>query len=150
MAGLVMPTSRKYDMATMSFEPVMWSFGGDFGDYEKNRVTIESRYTVDALRFYTDLMQSTSPGGRNMGYSEVAAEYIAGRAAMACNFFAFFPALASPRDNPDFYDKTGYFNSPAHIDPAGVRQRAVALGGQGMSINAHISPERQQRAKDFL
>jgi multiple sugar transport system substrate-binding protein len=150
MAGLVMPTSRKYDMATMSFEPVMWSFGGDFGDYLTNRVSIESQGTVDALRFYTELMEATSSGGRNMGYGEVAAEYIAGRAAMACNFFAFFPVIANPGDNPDFYDKTGYFNSPGHVDGAGVFRRAAALGGQGMSINAHVSPERQDRAKDFL
>jgi multiple sugar transport system substrate-binding protein len=150
MAGLVMATSRNYDMATMSFEPVMWSFGGDFGDYATNRVTVDSRATIEALRFYTDLMASTSAGGRNMGYGEVAAEYIAGRAAMACNFLAFFPAIANPGDNPDFYDKTGYFNSPAHVGPDGVRHRAVALGGQGMSINAHISPARQERAKDFL
>ncbi|HKP97143.1 MAG TPA: extracellular solute-binding protein [Fibrobacteria bacterium] len=150
MAGLVMATSRKYDMATMSFEPVMWSFGGDFGDFATNRVTIDSRGTVDALRFYAGLMESTSPGGRNMGYGEVSAEYIAGRAAMACNFLAFFPAIASAGENPDFFDKTGYFNSPAHVDAAGARRRAAALGGQGMSINAHISPDRQQRAKDFL
>lgn len=150
MAGLVMPTSRNYDMATMSFEPVMWSFGGDFGDYATNRVTIDSKGTVEALRYYTDLMQATSPGGRNMGYGEVAAEFIAGRAAMACNFMAFFPAIADPGNNPDFHDKTGYFNSPSHFDSAGVAHRAVALGGQGMSINAHISPARQDRAKDFL
>jgi multiple sugar transport system substrate-binding protein len=146
MAGLVMPTSRNYDMATMSFEPMMWSFGGDFGNYETNAVTVDGKGTVDALRFYTDLMQSTSPGGRNMGYGEVAAEFIAGRAAMACNFMAFFPAIASPGNNPDFHDKTGYFNSPGHQDGG----RAVALGGQGMSINAHISKERQERAKAFL
>jgi multiple sugar transport system substrate-binding protein len=150
MAGLVMATSRNYDMATMSFEPVMWSFGGDYGDFTTNRVSIDSRGTVDALRFYTDLMKSTSPGGRNMGYGEVAAEFIAGRAAMACNFFAFFPAIASPGNNPDFYDKTGYFNSPAHMGADGNLRRAAALGGQGMSINAHISPDRQQRARDFL
>ncbi|MDB5102979.1 MAG: sugar transporter substrate-binding protein [Fibrobacteres bacterium] len=150
MAGLVMPTSRNYDVATMSFEPVMWSFGGDFGDYLTNRVTIDSRGTVNALRFYADLMQTTSAGGRNMGYGEVSAEYIAGRAAMACNFFAFFPAIANPGNNPDFYDKTGYFNSPSHTDASGASLRAVALGGQGMSVNAHISPERQARAKEFL
>ena len=150
MAGLVMPTSRSYDMATMGFEPVMWAFGGEFGDYVTNRVTISSPATVEALRFFTDLLASSSSGGRNMGYGEVAAEYIAGRAAMACNFMAFFPTLTSPGDNPDFYDKTGFFNSPGHTDKAGQTRRAAALGGQGMSINAHISPGRQQRAKDFL
>jgi len=150
MAGLVMPTSRRYDMATMSFEPIMWSFGGEFGDYATNRVTIDSPNTAEALRFFTDLLKSSSPGGRNMSYSEVSAEFIAGRAAMAGNFLAFFPAIANPGDNPDFHDKVGFFNSPAHIDATGKTRRAAALGGQGMSINAHVSPERRERAKAFL
>jgi multiple sugar transport system substrate-binding protein len=128
----------------------MWAFGGDFGNYETDSVTIDSPASAEALRFFTSLLESTSPGGRNMGYGEVAAEYIAGRAAMACNFMAFFPTLTSPGDNPDFYDKTGFFNAPGHTDKQGVFRRAAALGGQGMSINAHIGPERQQRAKDFL
>ena len=150
MAGVVMPTSRKYDMATMGFEPVMWAFGGDFGDYETNKVTVGSQASGDALKFFTGLLDETSAGGRNMGYGEVAAEYIAGRAAMACNFMAFFPTLTSPGDNPDFYDKTGFFNAPGHTGKDGIFRRAAALGGQGMSINAHISTERQGRAKDFL
>lgn len=150
MSGLVMPTSRNYDMATMGFEPVLWSFGGDFGDYAAEKVTIGSPATVEALRFYTDLMGSTSPGGRNMGYGEVAAEYIAGRAAMACNFMAFFPTFTNPGENPDYYDKTGFFNTPGHTGGDGVFRRAAALGGQGMSINSHISPQRQERAKEFL
>jgi multiple sugar transport system substrate-binding protein len=134
----------------MSFEQVLWAFGGEFGDYVENRVAINSPRTVEALRFFTSLMEATSHGGRNMGYGEVAAEFVAGRAAMACNFFAFFPLFASPGDNPDFHDKVGFFNSPAHVDSQGVTRRAASLGGQGMSINAHISPDRQQRAKDFL
>jgi multiple sugar transport system substrate-binding protein len=134
----------------MSFEQVLWAFGGEFGDYESNQVKINSPETVEALKFFTSLMESTSPGGRNMGYGEVAAEFLAGRAAMACDFFAFFPLFASPGDNPDFHDKIGFFNSPAHTGKDGVTRRAASLGGQGMSINAHIPPERQQRAKDFL
>jgi multiple sugar transport system substrate-binding protein len=150
MSGLVMPTSRKYDMATMGFEPVLWSFGGEFGDYAAEKVTIASPATVEALKFHADLMGSTSPGGRNMGFGEVAAEYIAGRAAMACNFMAFFPTLANPGENPDYYDKTGYFNTPGHTGGDGIFRRAAGLGGQGMSINSHISPQRQERAKEFL
>ena len=150
MAGLVMPTSRSYDKATMSFEAVMWAFGGEYGNFATNQVTINSPETIKALKFFTILMDATSLGGRNMGYTEVNAEFMAGRAAMACNFMAFFPVLASAADNPDFYDKIGYFNSPAHVDEAGVERRAVSLGGQGMSINAHISAARQERTKDFL
>ena len=150
MAGLVMPTSRKYDMATMGFEPVLWSFGGDFGDYGTGKVNVASSASVEALRFFSDLLGSTSAGGRNLGYGEVAAEYIAGRAAMACNFMAFFPTFTHPGENPDYYDKTGFFNSPGQRGSDGTFRRAAALGGQGLSIHAHISPERQARAKDFL
>jgi multiple sugar transport system substrate-binding protein len=150
MAGLVMPTARGYDKATMSFQSVMWAFGGEYGNYETNQVTINSPNTVEALRFFTSLMEATSPGGRNMGYNEVNAEFMAGRAAMALNFMAFFPVLASASENPDFYNKLGYFNSPSHVDAQGVYRRAATLGGQGMSINAHIDSERQKRAKTFL
>ncbi len=150
MAGLVMPTARGYDKATMTFQAIMWAFGGEYGNYATNQVTIDSPNTVEALRFFTSLMDATSPGGRNMGYSEVNAEFLAGRSAMACNFMAFFPVLASVSDNPDFHDKIGYFNAPGHVDKKGVFRRAATLGGQGMSINAHISVERQARAKAFL
>ncbi len=150
MAGLVMPTSRSYDKATMNFQAVMWAFGGEYGDFATNQVTIDSPNTVEALRFFASLMEATSSGGRNMGYNEINAEFMSGRAAMACNFMAFFPVLASPADDPDFHDKIGYFNSPAHVDGQGVSRRAVSLGGQGMSINAHISAARQERAKGFL
>jgi multiple sugar transport system substrate-binding protein len=141
--GLVMPTSRDYDMATMSFQQVMWAFGGEYGDYATNQVKIDSPQTAEALRFFTKLMNATSAGGRNMTFDEVGPAYYTGNAAMACNFLAFFPAISS---NPDYGSRTGYFNMPA--GPGGLR--FATLGGQGMSINAHINPERQQRAKDFL
>ena len=141
--GLVMPTSRDYDMATMSFQQVMWAYGGEYGDYATHEVKINSPQTIEALRFFTKLMNATSAGGRNMTFDEVGPAYYTGNAAMACNFFAFFPAIAS---NPDYGKRTGYFNMPAGPDG----KRFATLGGQGMSINAHVSADRQQRAKDFL
>ena len=42
MVGLVMPTSRKYDQATMSFEQVMWAFGGDFGEHRLQSFDLRS------------------------------------------------------------------------------------------------------------
>jgi multiple sugar transport system substrate-binding protein len=142
IAGVVMPTARDYDAATMGFQQVMWAFGGEYGDYTTNEVKINSPQTVEALKFYTHLLGATSPGGRNMSYDEVGPAYYTGNAAMACNFLAFFPAIAS---NPDYGSRTGYFNMPA--GPGG---RYATLGGQGLSINAHISSERQDRAKEFL
>lgn len=148
--GVALPTSRKYDMATMSFEQILWAFGGEFGDYENNRVTIQSPASVEALQYFTDLLKSASSGGRNMSYGDVTAQIVSGHTAMACTFFAFFPSLTSPTSNPDFYNKLGFFNAPGHVDKQGVIRRATSLGGQGMSINSHISTNRQKRAKDFL
>jgi len=148
--GVAMPTSRKYDLATMSFEQILWAFGGEFGDYSKNRVTIQSPEAVEALQYFKDLLQATTPAGRNMGLGEVMAQFISGRAAMASTFFAFFPTISNPSANPDYFDKVGYFNSPSHKGSDGVTRKGVSLGGQGMSINAHISEKRQLIAKQYL
>ncbi len=60
------------------------------------------------------------------------------------NYFAFFPALTNPKVNPHAAN-TGYF-----ANPAGPKGRYAALGGQGMSINAHISDEQKELAWKFL
>jgi multiple sugar transport system substrate-binding protein len=145
MAGLVLATSRSYDMATMSFEQILWAMGGSFGNYATEEVTFDSPESVRALRFFNELLDFTSPGGRNLGYGEVVGEFVAGRAAMMCNYFAFMPSLLNPLENPDYHAGTGFFNSPAMPD-SGVMRRFASLGGQGMSVNAHISVERQHRA----
>jgi multiple sugar transport system substrate-binding protein len=150
MAGVVMATSRHYDMATMSFEQILWSHGGEFGDYAARKVSINTPQSVAALKLFADLMETTSRGGRSIGYNEITSEFIAGRAAMACNFFAFCPGYLNPTENPDYYDKIGFFNSPATRLADGRLMRAASLGGQGMSINAHISVKRQEKAKAFL
>ncbi len=150
MAGVAMVTSRSYDNVTMSFEQLLWSMGGDFGNYQNYTVDFDSPQTVRALQFFDTLLNTTSPGGRNLDYGAATAEFIAGRAAMMCDFFAFMPSLMNPLEDPDYHDKTGFFNSPAFVDSDGVRRRATSLGGQGMSINAHIPPARRQLALDYL
>jgi len=145
MAGVVMPTSQKYDTVTMSFENVLWSFGGGWGDMKSNTVKFDTPQSVQAITFFKKLIDESSEGGKNMGYGDVASAYIGGGAAMAANYFAFFPQIADPSQNKDYADKTGYFNMPA-----GPKGRKVTLGGQGFSINAHIDGQRQQAAREFL
>lgn len=146
MVGVVMPTARGYDEVTMAFEPMLWSFGGDWGDQVKRTVTIDSPQAVQALTFMKELVGTSSAGGKEMGYAGVQTTYTSGRAAMAMTYFAFFPAFASKDVNRDYWDKTGYFNVPA--GPTG--KRFTALGGQGMSLNNHISDERKKDAIDFM
>ena len=64
---------------------------------------------------------------------------------MGMNYFAFFPALASPDVNP-YAETTGYFVNPE--GPYG--DRGAALGGQGMSVINYISNDRKQAAMDFI
>jgi multiple sugar transport system substrate-binding protein len=65
---------------------------------------------------------------------------------MIPNYFAFLPALVSEKQNPKFFDKVGFFSTPAGPDG----KRFASLGGQGVSVNSYISPERQQASKDFI
>ena len=81
----------------------------------------------------------------NAFFQETNDAFINGQAAMAMNYFAFFPALASEAINPHAAN-TGFFANPA--GPNGDRH--AALGGQGISIVSYISPERQAAAKDFI
>jgi len=71
--------------------------------------------------------------------------YVSGQVAMAMNYFAFMPSLANPATN-EYADVTGFFSNPA--GPGG--ESYAALGGQGVSINSYISPERIQASKDFI
>jgi len=145
MAGIVMPTVASYDQATMSFQSMLWAFGGDWGDQHKLTATIGSPDATAALAFMKKLIDTSSAQGATMDYGDVLSTYTSGRSAMAMTYFAFFPAFNSPTDNRDYHAKTGYFNVPA-----GPKGRFTALGGQGMSVNAHISPARQHQAKEYL
>ncbi|HEY4330290.1 MAG TPA: extracellular solute-binding protein [Phycisphaerae bacterium] len=145
LAGIVMPTVANYDQAAMSYETMLWAFGGDWGDQEKMTATIGSSQATQALAFMKQLVDVSSNQGATMDYGDVLTTYTSGRSAMAMTFFAFFPAFSSTTEDKDYAAKTGYFNVPA--GPVG---RFTALGGQGLSVNAHIDPARQDAAKEFI
>ncbi|HYN88818.1 MAG TPA: sugar ABC transporter substrate-binding protein [Ardenticatenaceae bacterium] len=145
--GAAIYTQIDYDALTMGFENVLFSWGADWKD-ENNNVqgVVNSPEAVDALEFYRELYQCCSPPGMNNAFfQEVNDAFVSGQAVMAMNYFAFFPALASEGTNPHAAN-TGFFANPA--GPNG--DRYAALGGQGISINAYISPERQQASMDFI
>jgi multiple sugar transport system substrate-binding protein len=144
LAGVTMPTSRQYDTLLMMFQNVLWAFGGTYGDTTSGP-KIDSPETQEAIAFFKQLLETSSTGGRNQDYGAVASSYIAGNAAMCANFLGFFPQIDDPEQNKNYANKTGYFNMPA-----GPKGRFASLGGQGLSINAHIAPDRQARAKEFL
>lgn len=147
MYGVAIYTQKDYDAITMGFENVLFSYGADWKN-EKNEVlgVANSDQAVAALEYYRQLYECCqAPGLGNAFFQETNDAYIKGQVAMAMNYFAFFPALASEATNPNAAT-TGYFANPAGPDG----HRHAALGGQGISVISYISSERQQAAKDFI
>lgn len=144
--GVGVYTQIDYDAITMGFENVLFSYGVDWAD-ENNNVfgVVNSEEAIAALELYKELYSFAPPGTDNAFFAEMNDIFINGQAAMIMNYFAFFPALDNPEINP-YRDDTGYFAMPAGPDG----DRYAALGGQGISVNAYISEERQQAALDFI
>ncbi|MEZ4866091.1 MAG: sugar ABC transporter substrate-binding protein [Caldilineaceae bacterium] len=146
--GAAIYTQKDYDAITMGYENVMFSYGARWQNPETNEVmgVVDSPEAVAALEYYRELYDCCSPPGMgNAFFQETNDKFISGEAAMVMNYFAFFPALASEAINP-YAASTGYFANPAGPDGG----RAAALGGQGMSIIAYVSPERQAAAQEFI
>ncbi len=145
--GVGVYTQIDYDAITMGYENTMFSYGGNWWEGEDYNVLgiVNSPENVAALELYAQLYDFAPPGTNNAFFAEMNDVFINGQAAMIMNYFAFFPALANPEINP-YAESTGYFANPAGPDG----QRFAALGGQGTSVNAYISEERQAAAIDFL
>ena len=137
--------SKEYDGITMGFQQVMWSFGGSYGDTETYKVNghINSEDVVKALEYYKSLMKFSPPDAPNYYWAETLDAYKAGKVAMAMDYFAFFPGAVNADQNPNYYDKTGFF-----ISPAGPKGHAISIGGQGMSISAYS--KNQETAKRYM
>jgi multiple sugar transport system substrate-binding protein len=145
--GVAIYTQKDYDAITMGVENAMFPWGATWQDADNNvQGIVNSQEAIDALQYYKDLYDCCQvPGLSNAFFTETNDAFIGGKAVMAMNYFAFFPALANPGTNP-FAEGTGFFPNPA--GPTG--ERGAALGGQGMSVIAYISPERQEASKAFI
>lgn len=143
--GVALYTDNSYDALAMGIESIMFSYGGELGDYAtyKVRGIINSKENIEALKLYKELYKFTPPGWGKVFFLENNQAITEGLAAMSMNFFAFFPALANPATNKHAKG-TGFFANPA--GPGG--KRFAALGGQGVSIVAYS--KKQAEAMKFL
>jgi multiple sugar transport system substrate-binding protein len=145
--GAAVYTQKDYDAITMGFQNVFFSYGGDWYDKEfKVDGVVNSDGAVAALEFYRELYSCCSPPGMsNAFFQESNDAFTSGQAAMAMNYFAFFPALANESSNK-FAKTTGYFSMPK--GPDGLR--FAALGGQGISVNNYLDDERKAASLAFI
>ena len=143
--GIAIYTDNSYDALIMGLESAIFSYGGDLGDYQTYKVDgiLNSPENVAAVEMYRELYSFTPPNWGKTFFQESNQAITENLAAMAMNFFAFFPALANPATNPNA-ESTGYFANPA--GPTG--EQHAALGGQGISIVSYS--ENKEEAMKFL
>lgn len=145
--GSAIYTQVDYDGLLMGFQNMLFSYGGDWSNENFNpEGAINGPESVAALEFYKELYDCCQPPGlSNAFFAEVNDAYISGQAAMAMNYFAFFPALANPEVSP-YAEVTGYFVNPEGPDG----EQFGSLGGQGISVINFISDDRKQASLDFI
>ncbi len=145
--GVAIYTQKDYDAITMGVENLMFPYGGVWqNDKFEVMGIVNSQENIDALQAYKELYDCCQvPGLSNAFYNETNDAFLGGKAVMAMNYFAFFPALSNPKTNK-FAAGTSFFPNPA--GPKGGR--GAALGGQGISVIKYVSAERQQAALDFI
>ena len=147
--GVAIYGSNEYDSLTMGVQNTMFTYGGRWQNPDTNEVMgyTNSPESIAGVQMYKDLWDCCQPPGMSAAFfNEVNDQMINGTSVMGMNYFAFFPSLVNEATNPDYYDKVGFFSNPK--GPGG--DQAAALGGQGMSIIAYTSPERQEASKDFI
>ena len=140
--GCAILSGREYDSIVMGMQPFIWDWGGSWGDLQTFKVVgaLNTDGAAQGLQFAKDLMNFAPPGGTNFSYDKTIEAIKNGSAAMAMDFFAFFPDVAKAMG-----DKVGFFIIPSHAG-----QQFISLGGQGISISAKIPQERQDEAKQFV
>src|SRR5918997_1032237 len=143
--GVAIYTDNSYDALVMGVEGVLFSYGGNLGDYQTYKVDgiLNSPENVEALELYRELYKFTPPNWGKTFFQESNQAITENLASMAMNFFAFFPALANEATNPNAAG-TGYFANPG--GPTGKQH--AALGGQGISIVSYS--QNKEEAMKFL
>lgn len=145
MYGAAIYTQNAGDAIVMGVENSVFAYGGSFGDYANFKVTgeVNSPESVKALEDYRKLFSYNPPGWGNAFFVETNTAFAQGQAAMAMNYFAFFPSLINEATNP-YAKSTGFFANPK--GPNG--DDYAALGGQGISIVSYS--QNQEEAMKFL
>ncbi len=143
--GIGIYTDTYGDGLAGGFGSVLFSYGGEFGNYATYEVDgiVNSDRAIAALETYKELYRFTPPGWASATFVEDNQAITENLAAMSMNFFAFFPSLTNQASNRKA-KVTGFFANPA--GPNG--DQFAALGGQGISVVSYS--HKQEDAFKFL
>lgn len=147
--GISIYGDNGYDSLAMFAEQMIWTYGGDLGDYATGQVDgiLNTPESAQGIEMYKELYQYVPPAFNDAFFVKANDAFTAGIVPMTCNFYAFLPALANSKTNP-YADGTGYFACPPQTGDDGVVRQFSALGGQGASIISYS--EKQDLAMQWL
>ena len=131
--GAAIFTERASEGITMGATQALYANGFAYektaGKYDMEGA-VNSADAVKGLEMYKELYKCCTPPGYTDAYmGETLDAFKSGQAAMAMNWFAFFPGLY--KDENVGGDKIGFF-----VNPKGTTA-ASTLGGQGISVVAN-------------
>lgn len=112
------------------FSSFLYSFGGDFFNFETGTATIDTPEALKAIDFYgTMLREYGPPGVLNMSWPQAVAVFAQGKAAMYTDASSIFPNLLDPNKS-EVADNTGVAVFPS--GPAGSKMYNVTAWGLSM------------------
>lgn len=132
-------------LSFLEVEPIIWSHGGDILNAERTRSAINSPEAREALRLLYDMrMEDRSiawSGALEGFYNE--AQILTGKVAMLVAGSYMIPTLDRAEDAAMSWDV-----APMPFGPRGDRYTRVTW--DGISINAHTTPEKKEAAWRFI
>jgi multiple sugar transport system substrate-binding protein len=133
--GISIYGDNGYDSLAMFAEQMIWTYGGDLGNYATLQVDgiLNTPASADGIEMYKKLFQFVPPAFNDAFFVKANDAFTAGIVPMTCNFYAFLPALANKATSP-YADVTGYFACPPQKGRDGKVRQFSALGGQGASV----------------
>ena len=141
--GAAIFTERGSEGITMGVTGALYPWGFKYentpGSYDMEGA-VNSPEAVEALEFYKEFYETATPPGYTDSYMEQGLDaFKSGQVAMAMNWFAFFPGLAS---DPALEGKIDFFVNPAQ------NVAASTLGGQGISVVSYS--DKQDAALEYI
>jgi len=151
--GLAFHQKNDYDVASVTFNTIVWNFGGQIWDPATKRVegVINNDIGRKAMDFLVNEMAPlTAPGSANAGIDEVNAAVSQGKACIAFNWVAAIGGLLDPANSSlggsreEILEKLGFAPLPKE------QEQVVPLGGMGMHVSAYSDEAHQAEALNFI
>ena len=142
--GAAIFTERGSEGITMGATGALYTHGFKYentpGKYDMEGA-VNSPGAIAGLEYYKELYDCCTPPGYTNSYmGESLDAFKSGQAAMAMNWFAFFPGLYADPDTGG--DKIDFFVNPPET------QAGSTLGGQGISVVSYS--ESQDAALEYI